>query len=55
MVADALSRRTPVRNMDTNKSSSHLNTVLSGLIQPFWEGEVKRSYEHDELATKLLQ
>lgn len=32
VVADALSRRTPVRNMDTNKSSSHLNTVLSGLI-----------------------
>ena len=24
VVADALSRRTPVRNMDTNKSSSHL-------------------------------
>lgn len=52
VVADALSRRTPVRNMDTNKSS---NTVHTSFIQPLWEGEVKRSYEHDELATKLLQ
>jgi phosphoribosylaminoimidazole-succinocarboxamide synthase len=44
------------RNSNQIQTYSPIPAIPVGAkVQPLWEGEVKRSYEHDELATKLLQ